>query len=750
MTNLLEVALNCIRRGWATFPCVPRSKMPRIAREDGGHGYKDATTDEAQVRAWWSKPGWADSNVPIATGASGLCVLDIDDGIRDETHLKEWMAAHGLPQTYAVRSGHRPEFRVHLYYTGTDLRSVGWEKDGCSGDIRCSTGLVIAPGGTHKSGERYTTLWDLPLEPVPEYVKALTNKAGASDAPTDVDAATAEEWKAWLWAYIERNDLEPTGFEAPMPNGWKIGIVCPRANLHSTGRGSDSSTVLLILDGKLSFKCSHGTCDRPTKPAENFGTAEFKQIMKTLHSESEREPGADVPLVLGSGNVSVTFDADDFEEAEPTTRPVYPDDVWAGTPYGDFANYCAESNFIPKRFFSEALRTVVGAVVGGQLSTESQGVHARAFTVLIGPPGSGKGTAITAARQFMECDVDSQRCSSERPLLWDDARNPQNWCWPSRNIGAHVVSPASAPGLIQATRPHKLDKGESRNPMELWRPLPRFITIQEEIGGLFANFQNENSGRGLETAILELYDRDSFTTTATNERSAKSGQLLYSILGGIPKTEWDNIFARASSVGSGLFSRLNIIGTENERTVAELREYDFGDMQRVFLPRITALERTPARIPLSPNGRGLLNEWFARLSDEMKTDDLPAARLNTHALRVALHLAWLRGHANILESDVDAGIKVADFQAKMRDFYRPAEGETREAQWENRIMKAMRQKRSLPYRGLQKLCGASRAGTAVWERAIAGLKRDARIAVVDEVTKSGHKRKMVKALKQKD
>jgi hypothetical protein len=45
---------------------------------------------------------------------------------------------------------------------------------------------------------------------------------------------------------------------------------------------------------------------------------------------------------------------------------------------------------------------------------------------------------------------------------------------------------------------------------------------------------------------------------------------------------------------------------------------------------------------------------------------------------------------------------------------------------------------------------ASRAGTAVWERAIAGLKRDERIAVVDEVTKSGQKRKTVKLLKRKD
>jgi hypothetical protein len=742
--TMLDVALRCIQRGWATFPCVPKAKNPIIPREKGGHGYKDATTDEAQVRAWWAE--YPNANVPIATGASKIVVVDFDAGIRDEEHLKAWMLEHGFPMTYAVRSGHRPEFRVHLYYNanGLKLRSVPWEKWECSGDVRGATGLVIAPGGQHKSGELYTELWGIPLADVPEAVQALTSKERAFDSSAAVSEETREEWHTWLLEYADRNKLELTGFEAAVDNGYKVGVVCPWWEHHSSGsRGTDSSTILGMFDGLLYFICAHGTCGHSNE--------DFKQLMRLQNGENTPEPGAGPTVSFGSGNVSVTLDADDFEApAEDTARPVYPDDEWKGTPYGDFADYCSNGNFIPKRFFSEALRTVVGAVVGGQLSTDYQGVNPRSDTVLIGPPGSGKGTAITAARQFVECEFDSQRRSSERPLLWDDAHDPLNWCWPSRYIGAHVVSPASAPGLIEATKPHKLEKGESRSPLELWRELPRFITIQEEIGGLFANFANENSGRGLETAILELYDRESFTTTATNGRAAKSGRLLYSVLGGIPKKEWERIFARSSSVGSGLFSRLNIIGTENERTVAGLPEYDFGEMQRRFLPRITALERTPARIPLSPNGRALLNEWFTRVSAELKELEVPSARLNIHALRVALHLAWLRGHANILESDVDSGIKVANFQAKMREFYLPAEGDNPDAQLQARIMQVMKAKRSLPYRELQRRASASRAGVIAWERAIAGLVRDGRIALVNEVTKAGQKRKVVKLLKGKD
>jgi hypothetical protein len=714
------------------FPCKPHAKTPLISG-----GFRAASDDPAQISLWWER--WPHANVGIATGASGLVVVDVDHGLTEDCERPNWLTD---ARTFTVRTGRRPEVGLQLYFQADGSRnSAGWSKGGLSGDIRAEGGYVMAAGSIHPSGAAYAVVADDAVAPVPEWVKDLAPAQQKFDPATAVGDATADSWKTWLLEYCDHYEIEVRDYEKRVANGWWLGIKCPWE--HESGDGAESSTVLGILDGKVAFQCQHGTCMRDKR-----ATAQFKvEITQRNAASFKPEPGADPVVIIGK---PVEQDPDDFEPTEESTHPEYPDDVWKGTPYGDFADYCTGGNYIRKRFFVEALRTVVGAVVGGQLSTDYQGVNARAFTVLIGPPGSGKGTAITAARQFIECEFDSQRRSSERPLLWDDAHDPQNWCWPARNIGAHVVSPASAPGLIQATKPHKLEKGETRSPLELWRPLPRFITIQEEIGGLFANFANENSGRGLETAILELYDRDSFTTTATNERSAKSGRLLYSILGGIPKTEWDNIFARSSSVGSGLFSRLNIIGTENDRTVAALPEYDFAEMQRVFLPRITALERTPARIPVSPNARGLLNEWFARLSDEMKAEDLPAARLNIHALRVALHLAWLQGHANILESDVDAGIKVADFQAKMREFYRPAEGETREAQWENRIMSVMRQKRSLAHRELQRLCHADRAGTAVWERAIAGLRRDERIAVVDGVTKAGKKGKTVKLLKRRD
>jgi hypothetical protein len=165
--TFLEIALNCIARGWHVFPCWPGDKRPLVKG-----GFLSATNLENDVRAWWTK--WPDANVAIATGASGLTVLDCDHGLADEAAVRAFTTAHNLPETYSVRTGRRPEFGLQLYYSGTGVRSIAWVDGDHSGDIRGSTGYVMAAGCVHPSGERYELLWDAVVALVPEYVRALT------------------------------------------------------------------------------------------------------------------------------------------------------------------------------------------------------------------------------------------------------------------------------------------------------------------------------------------------------------------------------------------------------------------------------------------------------------------------------------------------------------------------------------------------------------------------------------------------
>ncbi len=181
---MIDVALRCIARGWHVFPCKPRGKEPMVAG-----GFKAATTDPGKVRSWWL--GWPDANVGIATGASGLTVLDIDHGINDRLDVDAFCDHYGVPETYTVRTGRRPEFGVQMYFSGEGLKSIAWEEGRCSGDVRGATGYVMAEGSYHPSGAFYEALVEAPIAEVPPFVKMLrprqiTGTTGAANpAVTD-------------------------------------------------------------------------------------------------------------------------------------------------------------------------------------------------------------------------------------------------------------------------------------------------------------------------------------------------------------------------------------------------------------------------------------------------------------------------------------------------------------------------------------------------------------------------------------
>lgn len=296
---MLDIALTCIRKGWYVFPCWPRTKKPMTP-----HGFKDATLDAAQVREWWEKT--PDANVAIATGASGLLVVDIDHGLEDHG-LDEHLAGHPwMAATYAVRTGRRPEFGVQLYFRADGSRnSGGWERDGCSGDIRADGGYVMAAGSIHPSGQPYTVLWDGPVAEVPAWVKSLAPEKREFDPATAVDDATADEWKTWLLEYCAHNHIELRDYEKRVANGWWLGVRCLWQ--HLSGDGTESSTVLGILDGKLAFECSHGTCK-----AAKHDTAALKDVLLRLRGPFKAEPGAEPSVTLGTGLTLPSRDASDW------------------------------------------------------------------------------------------------------------------------------------------------------------------------------------------------------------------------------------------------------------------------------------------------------------------------------------------------------------------------------------------------------------------------------------------------------
>ncbi|WP_406355742.1 bifunctional DNA primase/polymerase [Streptomyces sp. NBC_01635] len=166
---LLRAALDAAERGWHVFPLRPGTKRPALHGEKactgsgpcaGGHRKWEqrATTNPDRIRAAWSR---APFNVGIATGPSGLVVVDLDtpehkgssdapDGTATFAALCE-RAGHPVPTTYRTRTA---SGGTHLYFTAPDgvrlPNTAGTVA--ASVDTRAWGGYVVAAGSTLPTG----------------------------------------------------------------------------------------------------------------------------------------------------------------------------------------------------------------------------------------------------------------------------------------------------------------------------------------------------------------------------------------------------------------------------------------------------------------------------------------------------------------------------------------------------------------------------------------------------------------------
>lgn len=667
--SLLETALSHAARGWFVFPCKPGDKYP-ITK----HGWHDASRDAEQIRQWWAKT--PNANVGIACGMSGLCVLDIDTGLEDDNAAMLWLGAHNMPTTYMVRSGRRPGFGLQVYFTGAIPDVIGWELDGCKGDIKSLGGLVMSAGCVHPSGTEYAVKCGSPeeLADTPDWVRSLKSP----NIGTGKDAA-------------------------PVEGGRNNYLTSVAGKMRNAGLGGAALEMALLQHN--ADVCA------PPLPED-----EVKAIAAHVLKYDVPEP--DPVAVIGKPLVEVAEDADDAVIVNQS-RPVYPDGAWAGTAYAEFAELCTRDNPVPPKFYIESLRTAVGAVMGDRLRCPLDAVNPRAYTIFIAPPQKGKGTSISRVQELFKERWDSL-VRTELPLLFTDTKS----LWKQRGIGAQIINPASAPGLMMALAPPQPKKAvEGETPAATWVPIPRLLTMMEEVRGLFANFTLESTGAGLEGVLCELFDRTSFSATATAKRAPQSGEAMLSILGGITGEEWEKIFSQTSSAGSGFLSRLNLIGTEgNYPRASAIDVPDFTEFRRTFFPRLLALEAKPMTIKPTPAAKNLVGEWLGGL------DLGSSARINLHAWRTALHIAWLHDSEFITEEHIRRGIQVADYQLKMRDYYMAAEGESRQARCEAHIRKVAR-RGTIRLSALKYQTNYTRYGVGFWTKCLAELVKNDEVRI---------------------
>ncbi|MEU9345232.1 bifunctional DNA primase/polymerase [Streptomyces sp. NPDC048278] len=186
----LTSALDAASRDWRVFPLIPGDKRPAVSDWE-----TRATTNPERISRAWSAGAF---NVGIATGPSGLIVIDLDKpkhpgdtppatwAQHGVTHGADVLAVlctrHGQPfpgDTYTVRTW---SGGTHLYFlapegeplrntAGDSARGLGWKVD-----TRAWGGLVVGAGST-VAGHPYTVTHHRPVAPLPGWLADLLRPA---------------------------------------------------------------------------------------------------------------------------------------------------------------------------------------------------------------------------------------------------------------------------------------------------------------------------------------------------------------------------------------------------------------------------------------------------------------------------------------------------------------------------------------------------------------------------------------------
>jgi Bifunctional DNA primase/polymerase, N-terminal len=235
--SLVAAAIAAVERGWHVFPLCPGGKLPALHHTDrcdrsgdcrDGHRTPEqravATLTERD-RQLWAQRGW---NVAVATGPSGLLVVDLDvpkpddkprpeqwnkPGINDGLDVFAAVCEHaGQPvpwDTFTVRT---PSGGTHLYFTappGVELRNTGGARGrglGWKVDTRAWGGHVAAPGSV-VDGRAYWVEDNTDPQPLPEWLCKRLLPPPLPKVPTTPVARVHGRRRAFLEAAV-RGEVE--------------------------------------------------------------------------------------------------------------------------------------------------------------------------------------------------------------------------------------------------------------------------------------------------------------------------------------------------------------------------------------------------------------------------------------------------------------------------------------------------------------------------------------------------------------
>jgi hypothetical protein len=173
---MLEYALQYAKLGWHIFPLKPGGKTPITQ-----HGVKDATTEEAEIRDWWTR--WPNANIGLALGKiSGVCAIDID--LDKEKDINGYESLRELGELPATVCQHTPRGGSHfLFHAEISPPNKNGLRPGI--DIRSDGYYVVLAPSVHPNGGVYQwqgghSPWDLRPAAYPDFMRVEREREAVS------------------------------------------------------------------------------------------------------------------------------------------------------------------------------------------------------------------------------------------------------------------------------------------------------------------------------------------------------------------------------------------------------------------------------------------------------------------------------------------------------------------------------------------------------------------------------------------
>lgn len=311
LSTLGQLAVDYAKSGWYVFPIARGQKDPPLVRWG-----KERSTDIKQIKKWWTE--YPEANIGIATGPSGLFVLDLDikndkDGVA-ELELLELMYGE-LPPTLTAKT---PSGGRHLIYAGEAGSSVS--KLGPGIDVRSTGGYILAPGSKLLGGGgmyRFDKSWGAKVKKTRDFKACVTPltidhwaimAAGASNPEASekasaiaVDEVDTEAFIRWGKQYLRFDARPAIEGEGGDNHTYSVALV-----LREKGLSKD-----LAYDLMLHYY--NDRCSPPWEPEELAVKVENAYKYANINAL-----GGDTAIADFSGEMAAEADGEESEGEPPT------------------------------------------------------------------------------------------------------------------------------------------------------------------------------------------------------------------------------------------------------------------------------------------------------------------------------------------------------------------------------------------------------------------------------------------------